>query len=171
MKNNSDLTIRVAKPTDALAIVNLLQDSATESDNMLFSGDIFDVTVKEEEKIINLFTQNKNAAMLVAIIDDKIIGIGTIDGQRYKHVIHNCEVALTIKKSYWGQKIGSMLMQELLKTAKKMGKTNLTLSVKADNEAALKLYAKFGFESVGLYKNYFYINQEYFDLQILQLIV
>ncbi len=171
LENDLKVTIREAEVRDAFEIVNLLKAAATESANMLFSDDDFDVTVKEEEKIIEMFIKNKNAMMLVAIVEDKIIGIGTIDGQRYKNVIHNCEVALTIKKDYWGKQIGSTMMKSLINSARAIGKTNITLSVKSDNLPALKLYEKLGFKNVGLYKNYFYIEGKYYDLQLLQLIL
>ena len=37
------------------------------------------------------------------------------------------------------------------------------LGVKADNENAIKLYKKLGFEKIGVYKNFFKINGIYYD--------
>ena len=51
--------------------------------------------------------------------------------------------------------IGSRLLLNLARTAPRLGATNLTLEVRVSNAAAQALYARFGFRTEGLRKNYY----------------
>lgn len=53
---------------------------------------------------------------------------------------------LIVKKEYRGQGIGSAITSFLIEKAKEMGYSEISLGVDCDNENALKLYLKFGFE-------------------------
>ena len=45
----------------------------------------------------------------------------------------------------------------------------IELEVITTNENAIKLYEKFGFETIGIYENYFKIDDEYYDAQLMNL--
>lgn len=51
--------------------------------------------------------------------------------------------------------VGSLLMVSLIQAAKERGARNLTLEVRSSNQAAQRLYRKFGFEGVGLRRDYY----------------
>lgn len=51
--------------------------------------------------------------------------------------------------------VGTMLVESLLKEAKKMGATCATLEVRRSNVPAIVLYEKAGFESAGIRKNFY----------------
>ena len=53
---------------------------------------------------------------------------------------------VSIKKSCWGQRAGTHLMEEFLKEAKKRGGMSFFLEVRESNLRARKLYRSFGFE-------------------------
>ena len=57
----------------------------------------------------------------------------------------------------------------LIDFAKKNGAEVLELQVRSDNESAIGLYKKFGFEKIGTYKNFFKIDGEYFDADFMNL--
>lgn len=65
--------------------------------------------------------------------------------------ITNVAVAPIARK----QGYGSMLLQTLIKKAKELEITSLTLEVRASNKAAQALYTKFGFTSCGLRPGYY----------------
>ena len=62
---------------------------------------------------------------------------------------------VAVAKDAQGQGIGSMLMKELISRAPKLGVAKIFLEVRESNEAALALYKKFGFEQIGIRKNYY----------------
>lgn len=62
---------------------------------------------------------------------------------------HRAELGITVRKDYWGQGIGSLLMKELIKYAKENRIEILNLDVRSDNVNAIHLYEKFGFKHIG----------------------
>ena len=62
---------------------------------------------------------------------------------------------VAVAKDAQGQGIGSMLMKELISRAPELGVAKIFLEVRESNEAALALYKKFGFEQIGIRKNYY----------------
>ncbi len=64
-------------------------------------------------------------------------------------------VTLAIEPAERERGVGSMLMVSLVEAAKTRGAQNLTLEVRRSNDAAQQLYRKFGFEEVGLRREYY----------------
>ncbi|MGB3291446.1 MAG: ribosomal protein S18-alanine N-acetyltransferase [Phormidesmis sp.] len=64
-------------------------------------------------------------------------------------------VTLAIEPSYQGQKLGQLLLTQLLLCGHRRGLTRATLEVRASNQKALKLYEKFGFKAAGIRKRYY----------------
>lgn len=63
-----------------------------------------------------------------------------------------------------------MLMEHILDFAKNVAKSEIvSLEVRSDNEAAIHLYRKFGFEKIGTFKGYFKIADELIDFDIMEL--
>ena len=62
---------------------------------------------------------------------------------------------IVVKKSNRGHGISSILLEELIKIAKKKGCKKINLEVAATNTIAISLYKKFGFEQVGLRPKYY----------------
>jgi ribosomal-protein-alanine N-acetyltransferase len=62
---------------------------------------------------------------------------------------------LAILPELRGRGLGTQLLAAIVDEAAHLGATILTLEVRASNEAALRLYAKAGFERTGLRKNYY----------------
>lgn len=60
------------------------------------------------------------------------------------------ELGMAISPSYRGQGIGTALMKALFDELKKRGISRVSLSVDPNNEAAVKLYRRFGFEDAGV---------------------
>ena len=87
---------------------------------------------------------------------------GTIIGYAGMWIIvdeaHVTNVA--IMPEYRGQKNGEKLMSRLIDQAKERGAISMTLEVRASNMVAQGLYAKFGFVSRGIRRNYYSETQE-----------
>jgi len=71
---------------------------------------------------------------------------------------------MAIQSRYQGQGVGTALMQALMDLADKwLPVTRIELTVFADNERAVKLYRKFGFEIEGTHKAYALRDGKYVD--------
>lgn len=164
LKNGKQLKIRKPIIEDAENMIEYLNIVGGESDNLLFGKDEFHLTVEQEREYINSLSNNPNVLMILGVIDNNIVSVAQISSSNRKRIAHNSEIAISVKKEYWRQGIGSAMMEELIRFAKKHGKIkNISLGVKSSNKKAIILYEKFGFQKVGFHKNYFNIDGDFDD--------
>lgn len=64
-------------------------------------------------------------------------------------------VDVFVEEEYRNQKVGSNLLEMLIKIAKKNNKINITLEVSKENKIAIKLYKKYNFKEVAIRKGYY----------------
>lgn len=77
---------------------------------------------------------------------------------------HRATFGISIKEKYWNKGIGSILIEEIIKEARKMGYEQIELGVFSDNEKAKRLYEKSGFQVWGKNRNAFKLKDgRYFD--------
>ena len=99
---------------------------------------------------------NENAYFIVALENGRVVGYGGFWLVQDEINIVNLAVSETERK----KGIGGSILRELLKTGKKKGAEIATLEVRVSNTAALKLYEKFGFQTIAIRKNYYSDNGE-----------
>ena len=109
--------------------------------------------------------------MLVALVGDTVVGNAIVERSRVARYSHRDEISITVLREYWGRGIGSRLMQMMIDFAKEVGIEILYLEARSDNLRALSLYEKFGFESIGIYKNFFKIEGKYYDATLMTLLL
>lgn len=102
---------------------------------------------------------------LVACIDTDVvgqIGIHTFpNSPRRRHV---ADIGMMVRDDWQGKGIGSALMQAAVDLADKwLNLARLELEVYVDNEPAIKLYKKFGFEIEGREVNHAFRDGAYVD--------
>jgi RimJ/RimL family protein N-acetyltransferase len=108
--------------------------------------------------------------MIVAFDEGELIGTGAVSVVSGKpRFAHRREIAISVRKDYWGKGIGTGIMNVLMDFAKKSGAEVLELEVRSDNEAAISLYKKFGFEKIGTNEKFFKINGEFFAADYMNL--
>ncbi|HHX11771.1 MAG TPA: GNAT family N-acetyltransferase [Clostridiales bacterium] len=170
LKSGETLILRQPIEEDAMNMIEYLNIVGGESDNLLFGKDEFRLSVEQEKEYIKKIHQDPNMLMLLGIINNTVVSIAEIRSLGRKRIAHNSEVAISVIKEYWGIGVGSAVMEELISFAKEHEVIkNISLSVKASNERAIKLYERFGFLQVGSHKDYFNINGEYDDDYIMDL--
>jgi len=77
------------------------------------------------------------------------------------HIIDEGHITtIAVKKSYKRQHIGEALIIKILDDCYKNEIKYLTLEVRVSNEAAIGLYTKYGFNSLGTRKGYYQDNNE-----------
>jgi len=103
-----------------------------------------------EEDFRNSFTKQNNG-YLVAEAQEKIIGYCGFWGIAGEGYIYN----VAVRKEFRRQQVGFLMLKELIKKASDKGVTALTLEVRCSNEAALQLYDRLGFESLGVRKEFY----------------
>lgn len=92
---------------------------------------------------------------LVALHQDQVIGhLGLEQYSRIRRA-HCGSLGMGVSVAWQGKGVGSMLLAAALDVADNwMNLRRVELTVYADNEAAIGLYRKFGFETEGLMRDY-----------------
>ncbi len=63
---------------------------------------------------------------------------------------------IVVRKDKRNLKIGSKLLEEIIKISKELNAKTITLEVNEKNLPAINLYKKYGFNEVGLRKKYYH---------------
>jgi len=170
LKNGKDLLIRKARKEDAAELISYVNTVAGESDNLLFGANEFEMTVEQEENYIESLSNSPTSAMLVGIVDGKIICAANISAPKRERVAHNSSIGISVIKEFWGLGVGSHLMSALIDFAKSTGKLEIIhLKVRADNARAIALYEKMGFKNVGFFHKDNKIGGKYYDTMLMSL--
>ena len=132
LKNGKTLTVRQLIPDDAQEMLDLLKTADTE------------------RSFIENGLQDTDSAKYAAFYEGKLVGhcsIGLVRSrQRFRH---RSEVAFLLYKDFWGLGIGSCMMEECIRWAQEHGVLQIELDVVVQNERAITLYRKYGFEICG----------------------
>ncbi|MCJ7856521.1 ribosomal protein S18-alanine N-acetyltransferase [Lachnospiraceae bacterium NSJ-143] len=103
------------------------------------------------EDFVREMTQNKLAVYFVAKDGERIVGYAGM-----WHVVTEGQITnVAVMDEYRNRKVGSALMEALIKTAEEREMIGITLEVKISNYPAQKLYSKYGFKPEGFRKNYY----------------
>ncbi|BES65488.1 GNAT family N-acetyltransferase [Gottschalkiaceae bacterium SANA] len=139
------MLIREGNINDAKAMIAYLDAVAVESDNLTFEPGELKITIEIEEKILEQAQKSEKDVFYLAMENDKIVGNLNFHASTRKRIAHVGEFGISVRKSHWGQGIGGKLLDQLLLWAPKHGIRKINLRVRADNEAAIRLYEKKGF--------------------------
>lgn len=161
--------IRSVNIKDAEEILEYCKIVGGETDNLLFGSEGLGFSVETERTIIENIAVKEKDIMLAAMDGDNVVGIGNIMGNGRMRIGHQARLAISVRKDYWGQGVGSRIMQSLIDFVKERSIEVITLEVYHDNESAIKLYQKFGFKEIGYFKNFSKVNGEYKDAVLMNL--
>lgn len=162
LKNGITITIRKGRIEDAELYTHYLKQVGGETDNLTFGNEGFELeTVKGG---ITRFTASDNSTMIMALHDNKIVGCLTFDGDKRPRLKHSGNFGLTVLKEYWGLKIGTILLEIMIKWAKETKVIRkINLKVREDNTKAIQLYKKFNFKEEGLVTREYFINNRFYS--------
>lgn len=121
--------------------------------------DLQEVLIIEEDSFSDPWSElgflsslnDDNNTCMVVELDGEIAGFFVYCRIAGEGHIYN----VAVKREYRRRHIGEFMMKALLADAKSWGISQLTLEVRASNEAALRLYESLGFVKEGIRK-YFY---------------
>ena len=125
-----------------------------------YIDDIFAIESKEiivpwSKEALSSLIRQQNIIFRVMLLDDEVIGYYSFQKVFDEGYINN----IAIKREYQSKGYGTKLFEDLIERAHKFEVNALTLEVEVDNDRAIKLYKKFGFQEEGRRKN-FYLNKK-----------
>lgn len=113
--------------------------------------------------------QSGNHYGLVACVRDTIVGsLGLVVPERTPRRSHVGEIGLAVHDQWQGRGIGTALVRAAVDLADRwLNLKRLELATYTDNERALRLYKKFGFEVEGLLRRYAFRDGAFVDAYFL----
>ena len=159
------LLVRRATPRDADALVALGRDVAHEPELWL----TYDRTRGDERRNVRGVQRDPNVAVFVAESAEGVVGRLSIARDRNTYSHHVAELGLMVAAEARRRGVGSALMKEAIKWAKRAGVVKLELTVFPHNEPAIALYESFGFEREGFRKRHYLRSSGYADAILMAL--
>ena len=133
------MSIRPMQISDLPKVLEIEQD--------LFPSDAW----TEQLFLSELAEVPSSRAVSVIEIADQIIGYASL-----RFVGREGDVnTIAIAREFQGKGFGKLLLDWMLETAKLNGVKELFLDVRADNQAAIGLYLKEGFDQIDIRRNYY----------------
>lgn len=145
----SEILIRRAEPSDAEGIASTFRarDAAAGTLQNPFPS-VADWTRR-------LTDAPRTNYILVATVDGQIVGHGGLDGSSNPRRAHAWGIGMSVRDDWQGKGVGTRLMTALMDLADNwLGALRLELTVFSDNERAIALYRKFGFQMEGTHRAY-----------------
>lgn len=152
LKDGRRAVLRNADVNDVQGMLDYVKKSAGESEFIIRYPEECDIyTYEAEKKYIESGNENPYGAMLVCIVDGKLVGNGEIVWNNYIKTRHRASLAIAVLKDYWNQGIGTAMFSELIK----IGEGNpdimqMELDYIEGNNRARALYEKTGFRITGI---------------------
>ncbi|MBO8436597.1 MAG: GNAT family N-acetyltransferase [Spirochaetes bacterium] len=159
-----DTEYRIARFSDSVSLVDFMKAVSGDTDNLAFTVSEAEKLDENGERLFVTELRKTPSVFAVAITDGIIAGTCEIRASDY-HVRtkHRGELAIAVRKEYWGTGIAQRLLDFALAEAYEKGIRKVVLSVRKDNERAIAFYRKNNFFEEGCDSMLFSIDGEYVD--------
>ena len=121
-----------------------------QTDYLLSYPDESAMTADQESEFLLKKTESENEIEILAEVDGIVAGLAGIEavGSREK-IRHRAEFGISVDRQFWNLGIGTALMNACTECARKAGYEQIELNVVAENETAIAMYRKAGYEEYG----------------------
>ena len=161
LKDEREVILRLLKSEDKGPLQNMM--AGLSRDALRWSNPPYD-----EAKINRWMSGVQTGLSIVAIFSDRLVGISSIyefSRPREKGI---GGMMIYIHQEFHGVGLGTAMTDEILKLAKERGLHRIGLEVVEDNDAAVALYKKRGFEVEGVLRDaYFGEDGEYHNMLVM----
>ncbi|CAG9614098.1 hypothetical protein BACCIP111899_03325 [Bacillus rhizoplanae] len=172
LRNGKEIIIREALQKDAQSMIDFYNVVGGETDFLSFGKNEFSMSLHDYEKFIESTRVDNSSIILLATMDDEILSIASITSSPKARTKHVGTLGIVIAEEHCGFGLGRILMDELIEWARLNGTTKkIHLVTREDNDRAIELYKKVGFEEEGLLKQDTYINGVYYNTLIMGLMI
>lgn len=165
-----NIRIEKAAPGDAAMLLEYLKQVGGETNNLTFGSEGLPFSVEAEAEFISSIENSCDDIMFLAKSEGKIVGCASLS-RLPRRLKHRGDFAISVAKEYWNKGVGSQLLDNIISFAKENAFEIIDLQVRNDNQRAIHLYEKYGFEKIGEHPAFFKIGDENisFDIMCLEI--
>lgn len=157
-----DIFVRRCEPEDYKA-VHLVYSSP-----LAMAGTLGVPFSSEQEWREELARPRDDNIPLVACVRDEVVGHLALSVYMSPRRRHSGHFGIAVRDDWRGKGVGTALMEACVDLADNwLNLTRLDLRVYVDNEPAISLYKRFGFEIEGTHRRFAYRDGEYVDAHIM----
>ncbi|MGN1165156.1 MAG: GNAT family N-acetyltransferase [Lachnospiraceae bacterium] len=155
LKDGRKALIRSPRDEDIPGMLEYLYISACETDFILrYPEECSKYTVESEKALFDRINESDNEAMLVCLVEGRVVGNCQISWSKGIKTRHRASVAIALLSEFWNQGIGTRLLQELIHIAEENKNIlQIELEFVEGNTRARALYEKMGFRITGVKPN------------------
>ena len=155
LKDGREAVLRSPREEDIQSTLDYLYQSAGETEFILrYPEECGRYTAEGERALFEQKNQSEHEAMLMCLVDGRVVGNCEIDFRRTLKTRHRASVAIALLKDYWNQGIGTRMFEEMIRIAlARPESTQIELDFVEGNVRARGLYEKMGFRITGVIPN------------------
>lgn len=172
LKNGDKTIIRHVKESDVNGIWNNFNEVVDEG---IYIPVLFPVRSEFEKHSWYSNIKKENDICVVAINKNlkspfNVIGMCEISSIEWDAASHVGSLGVIVQKDYRDMGIGFNLIDVAIRESKRLNhKEKIILSCFSNNERALYLYKKLGFQIIGIRKNQFFMDSKYYNEVLMDL--
>ena len=156
------MIVRRAEPTDAEGLTELGDAVGSEPEGWLVTTNGWR-NANDERRYLRAIRRYPDAAVFVAEDDGLIVGRLSIARDQHPASKHVADLGLMVAATHRRRGIGTALLDAAVGWSRSAGVRKLELHVFPWNEAAIKLYERYGFVREGLRRGHYCRGDDYVD--------
>jgi len=165
LKNGVTCQIRSSTGEDAEKFMEYRKNTNSETYFLLRYPEEVTFSIEEAKNFLKGYVEDEKALLMLVFVDGEIAGsIGLRGVSNMMKLKHRANFGVMVRKKYWNLGIGNLLITRMLQIAKDTGYEQVELGVFENNENAIRIYKKIGFEEWGRVRRAFKLkNGNYYD--------
>jgi phosphinothricin acetyltransferase len=163
-----EIRIRPYRKEDVQPIVDILNY------NILNSTALYDYhprTLEQQEAIFE-DKLKKGFPVIVAVIDEKVVGFGYYSEFRFREAYRfTVEHSVYVANDFHGKGIGKVIMENLIDLAKNQKLHTMIAVIDSENQSSVTFHEQFGFKTVAVLKETGFKFDRWLHSQLMQLML
>lgn len=163
------MKIRSAKRSDVPSILEIYNEA------VLTTTASYDYEPRSLQHRIGWFDDHQKSGLPIFVAEDdqgRVVGWSSLskyhDRKGYQFTVEN---SIYVAAHMRGRGVGKLLLEPLIESAKKIGLRAIIAVIDAENEASIKLHARFGFFEVGRFQKVGFKFGRWLDVAYMELLL
>ena len=149
LRNGAAVLLRSPGAEDAAPMLEYLRACAEETDFLLRTPEECTDDLAQEQAFLRETLESGTSLMIAAFSGGAVVGSCQLSFRDRRKIRHRADVAIGLRRAWWGLGLGKALLSELIAQAGECGVAQLELEFIEGNTRAQGLYEHMGFRIYG----------------------